>query len=724
MIDCIDLNEFDYVFQNKKFQGLKKINYIYGKNGVGKSSLVKAIKEQYGEKYNICIFQGFEQLFGHNKELDAIALGEDNKKSEKIINHLEKEIKLIDEKILEPVVPNPASPNLYEQKEKNIGSVTKKEREIDSFKKKAAKRIKDAHVDLTGASYSKNNFSKDITSAAVLLDSDCKKYQEILLAKVKKISKVDCPVLPQFSSLEKIEKAVNSILKLAVKPNAIISELEGDSDKKAFALNGTRVHSRKKGEHCAFCGNEITEDRWEKLDSFFSDKVNKLQERIHNGLVLVSSQIELTKKVISFDETKWQESYWPLAKKIQKNANSLRDRIKICLTDFEQSLTMKKSNLFDAVNSITINIPESFEKLQQELDQLWEENEKFNDNLEKEKKVARKKLRQHLVKKELESFSYDEKFRECDTARTLLQSKLKEIEAEEGKKLKLIKEKKAEIEKTKNETEAANEINYLIESLGNDSFELKHIEDVGFGHQHGLYEIMGHNGMVRSIDTLSTGEKNLLSFLWFLYHLKDSNNEDERKKVIIFDDPVNSNDDSAQYLIMTEIQELMGSSIDSQIILLTHNNHFYVQVRPTNPKYEKGNRAYFHLKRCGKTEIIKVSNRSNDLKTIYEDLWDELHFAYLNNRLTSMWNSMRRILETYGRFNFANDSPRNTEHKIESDVDKLLFLALLKSLNVNSHVGYETDIDLSDQNKESLLKSFRQVFISLGASKHYEVYWP
>ena len=46
---------------------------------------------------------------------------------------------------------------------------------------------------------------------------------------------------------------------------------------------------------------------------------------------------------------------------------------------------------------------------------------------------------------------------------------------------------------------------------------------------------------------------------------------------MVFDDPMNSNDDNMQYLIMDEITRLRKSLSKYDVfILLTHNKHFYI----------------------------------------------------------------------------------------------------------------------------------------------------
>ena len=79
---------------------MKVFTIIGGVNGTGKSSLVDAIEYEYGDKYNICKFDGFENLFGENEGLQAISLGNENKNTEKEIKKINKEIKEITNGVL------------------------------------------------------------------------------------------------------------------------------------------------------------------------------------------------------------------------------------------------------------------------------------------------------------------------------------------------------------------------------------------------------------------------------------------------------------------------------------------------------------------------------------------------------------------------------------------------------------------------------------------------
>ena len=102
MINSIDLSNYEFAFSDSQLDGLKRKNFIYGKNGTGKSSLVDAIKEQYSGEYDIKVFDGWSGIIKENDYLDAIALGEINVSKQTEIDKIDKKTKEIDEKILEP----------------------------------------------------------------------------------------------------------------------------------------------------------------------------------------------------------------------------------------------------------------------------------------------------------------------------------------------------------------------------------------------------------------------------------------------------------------------------------------------------------------------------------------------------------------------------------------------------------------------------------------------
>ncbi|SYW00382.1 conserved hypothetical protein [Oenococcus oeni] len=718
MITSIDLSKLGYAFTSDSvLDGLKRVNYFYGKNGTGKSSLVREIVEQYGDNYNIQSFTGSDLLIAKNESLDAISLGQENAEVAKVIARYDKQIAELDKELLPLDHPDSGSLNLYEQQilaAKNSQALLEKRQH---FYQRSARELKNRYTSLTGPNYDKNNFEQDISLARDLTEEEITNANETLSAQILDLSKVTLSILPHLQDLSKIKDAVNDILSAPVKSRVIMKEFIDQPDKQNFAYKGMQIHSRETSERCAFCGSPVSKERWEELDNYFSDEVEKLQTRISNGLKMIANAHHQVEEAFVFPQNVWHVKYQVKLNALQAASNEHRLIIVNFLDQLDQVLCSRRDAPFKKILPLMLEVPKDFTELQKSLTDLWQANSDYNQQLADQKKTSVNHLKHYYVYRLLVAEDHDGLFQAIKDA-TDKQALLDDQIAKKQESKNQIRALKAdEIRKTTSEAQAAKEINRLVLNLGDDSFSLQPIKLDG--QQKGLYQIVGRDNNPRSLKTLSTGELNLLAFLWFRYHLEDVSETDLRPRIIIFDDPVNSNDDNSQYLILAEIQELIAKDQQDQFFIFTHNNHFYVQLRPSSYK----NKGVFRLRRAGKTCVIRIADPKDDLSSIYEDLWNELHFLYDHNRLVSTWNCMRRILEAYGRFNFANGSARDTENELSTSTDKVLYLSLLKSLHVNSHIGIDTDLDLSGRDIETLLYAFYDVFVNLNAIKHFIAYW-
>ena len=130
--------------------------------------------------------------------------------------------------------------------------------------------------------------------------------------------------------------------------------------------------------------------------------------------------------------------------------------------------------------------------------------------------------------------------------------------------------------KPKAEKQAIERINKKLRLK--DSWELDHVDDDNLG-----YYRIKEGERYRSVKQLSTGEKNVIAFLYFIERLEEVKEGSRKKKIIVFDDPMSSNDDKMQYLIIWELQRLyQGKDRDKFnedrdiMVILTHNIHFYL----------------------------------------------------------------------------------------------------------------------------------------------------
>ena len=68
----------------------KRINFVFGKNGVGKSTIVRVIEHQF-QDHDVRVFQGFDGVIDENERLNAVILGRENIEINKKIIEKEKE---------------------------------------------------------------------------------------------------------------------------------------------------------------------------------------------------------------------------------------------------------------------------------------------------------------------------------------------------------------------------------------------------------------------------------------------------------------------------------------------------------------------------------------------------------------------------------------------------------------------------------------------------------
>lgn len=72
----IDLSAVE-VFDSNEIDFDRKITFVYGKNGTGKSTLTEELKK-LSSAYDVSAFQGFSNVIDENKRLNAVVLGEMN----------------------------------------------------------------------------------------------------------------------------------------------------------------------------------------------------------------------------------------------------------------------------------------------------------------------------------------------------------------------------------------------------------------------------------------------------------------------------------------------------------------------------------------------------------------------------------------------------------------------------------------------------------------------
>lgn len=735
-----DNNKFSR-FEDESINFDKSVNFVFGKNGTGKSSICDLIRTQNsnGEHgYDAYIFQGFESVISDDQKLNAIILGEENTKIDKIIKEYESEITDIQGKIdaerAKIVEPQDKSENLYTQKLKLEKKKQRKENKEQKFYSDSASEIakmKDPVIVENARGYDKNSFQGEIEDALkspILSDEEIATLKETIVStrkqEVEEISldEIDFAVL---------QEDVENLLLKTVQPSIKIAELDNNNKKRQFAEIGKDCHSA--GDTCAFCGNIVTNERLLKLEKYFSSsEIDKFTKELSDKLIEIKNYENKLEKIII-----QKEAFYPEFKNLISEILLKVDKNKLeqqkFLTGLKGSLEEKQNNLFDTISYESEELPSELNGEIKEYNKIVEKNNKYTKTLETNKTKARTKLRYNAIAKIVRNSDIEEIKTGLNSAISDLDDKEKEIklvkDTIEGYEKKQ-KEKQEEIDKqlskTKNTGILAKNINKKLENYTN--FTLERKDDQG----REFYEIkekIEDEEKTRPVEELSTGEKNIVALLYFIESLNDLENGSDKPKFIIFDDPMNSNDDTMQYLIANEILKLVKQvnkpKNKDKILVLTHNVLFYLNItrdiknecrrklksggNTINP-YEELN-FYRLMAYDGKTKILKLQKDSEDFKTQYESLWFELIFLYEMNKPELMCNPARRIIESYISF-----TKKENFYKDNKDAKNLF--------NANSHNGIlDPTTDILGKTSNDIKNILHKCFKYNHGEDHFDKYW-
>ena len=716
----VDLSN-EELFYEDEINFDKNLNFVFGKNGTGKSTLTKLLKEQGKVNYDVRVFQGFENMIGENNRLNAVILGEENNEIAQEIENMKKDIKKKEEEIdkidSEIKEPKDNSENLWKKVEEIKRIAEQKDTQIQNFYSKSASEIKNmTNPQISKTTYNKSDFILEKKNAKLLSEIEIQNLKQIIKTEVKIAQKIEFPNI----NLKDELKRVNLILEKKVEEKVRITRLENNEEKRDFARKGLHLH--KIGEICSFCGNIIKKEEYEELEKYFlADDVKEFQREIEiakNNYQQIVERIEN----IKFDKNNfYPNNIEKLIQIIEKYEEIKREIVKI-LKEFLENL--EKKDIFKENEKLTLdNISLNFNKISKEYDGLVKNNN--SSNLSEEKEKAKTDLRYHFIKLALDEFDEKTKLHELSLLKEKKEEYKTEIEKKENEIKKIndeIKKIKLEIiqleAKTKNEKKLVDNINKKIKNYT--SFELVHKEDT---EGKGFYSVKClRTNEDRDITQISTGEKNIIALLYFIEKLNEINEVETINKLIVFDDPMNSNDDTMQYLIIEELQNLMGELLknkrNDKIILMTHNVHFYINVKYDFDRrkndYEKNNNFIRLISDTKKTKIKYIKNKDEDFKTNYESLW---HETKILSTLSScdpaiLLNPIRRIVETYPKFN---------------GVDKKVFLSKIegakKFFDVNSHSIDDLEADLNGKSKENIIEIFKECFEKNNSIEHLKKFW-
>ena len=708
------------LFKGKQLE-LSSKNFIYARNGSGKSTLSKAIYNQKQSEFEVHVFNGFDSLIGENENLDAFSLAVNASEKEAEIKELKEKITKTEQdlsfvkKILVEKNGENEEPTLHDECIEKRRVFNEQDRKIQNFYKDSARTISlktDPVIVDNPRSYNKKIFESEIKNACRLEETDINLYRKILQSVPKEIA----PISEKKINFENYIKAVNEIISSKVVERVLIGRLDNQR-KINFAKEGLEIH--KEENICSFCGNELSDEVLIELERYFSaDEVKELQNRIKAGKEKITY---LLNEIAANDKISTDDFFPDLKDEVEKESKKVNESLaeqKSYLEILLKTLEQKESNLFVESEKLELFVPNNVNYA--EINKLIEIHNKNVLDIKNKQKEARDAIRYHEIKLLLENFQYDVQIERLTVLKSEKEEKELVYSQKEDKKKELeqnLAEYRSQVDKLKPkaEKEAIERINKKLRLKV--SWELDHVDDDNLG-----YYRIKEGERYRSVKQLSTGEKNVIAFLYFIERLEEVKEGRKKNKIIVFDDPMSSNDDKMQYLIIWELQRLyQGKDRDKFnedrdiMVILTHNIHFYLNVQPHGNFKDKNDRTKYdknNFYRIDHHEFIKILSEKDDFKTNYEAMWVELKDLYECGHKLSMLNTMRRIIETFLKFNALNQEIFYKDNE-----------QYLKLFNVNSHGIDDTTAVQYTETIDEMRALFYQIFKDNHYEEHFEHYW-
>lgn len=444
----------------------------------------------------------------------------------------------------------------------------------------------------------------------------------------KKKEKVEF-TLPELKLTGLISK-VSKILSQRITPKQIIEKLKDNPKLNNWVREGIDLHKNEK--ECQFCGNSLPDDLFERLEKHFSQEYDIFIKNIKNLEDEMTSHInEIEKLIVRLpDEARLFED---LQSEYEKIVSVFKNGIISYtqgLNELKNELNRKKEKPFESLElkSIRDNTKE-IEKYLEQLRSVLESHNLKVDSFESEKREVKEKLIKHFTAAFIKDENYFEKQQEIKN----LGKNIENLEEEINKLKKNIDEIDKKI---KAEAIGAEKINYYLKQFFYD--DKLHVELTDDGKYYRLYR----GGEIAK--NLSTGEKNIISLVYFFAKLEESG-FDFNNGIIFIDDPVSSLDSNHIHKIYGFISSKLKNC--GQLFITTHNFDFFNLLKDEYILKQRSNQ-----KHEGSFYLVKTVTSNNEKYSIIEKLPDLLFY------FKSEYNYLFSILKNF------NDSDDKTNYEL------------------------------------------------------------
>lgn len=728
MINEIQINPPVATYNNPtRLDELRCINYIFGANGTGKTTISRVIAQAQGHEHCHLSWQGGTELqrmvynrdfvdrnFNQDDPLQGVfTLGENQVEAEREITRLKPEIERVADQI--------ASLNI--QLDGNEGQLGKRREllELEPAIRDKCFRQKQLHDDYFQAAFSgvRNSaerfkdkvFTEQSSNTAELrsLDELKERAQTVFSSEIERATP-----LGHLSADDLITYEANPILQKVIVGNqdveiaALIDRL-GNSD---WVKQG-RVYHAQNPEICPFCQQPTDKQFADDLAAFFSESydndiqaLKELQasyQRAREQLVAaMKHNVELKNPFLNIELFNAKSDR--LDERLKGNQAKLRDKFDEPSRKVELEYVQP---LFDELLTLVAEANEKTTRHNQTV-----------DNISNEKRTLTAQVWRYV----LDELADD--LHEYQQAKERLTRTIQGMEAsleEKNTKLRGLQNQVKELEKqTTSIQPTIAAINDLLQKFGFHSFS------IGEPDEGRHYRIIRANGEDAS-RSLSEGEKTFITFLYFYHLIKGAQSPSgiTMNRVVVFDDPISSLDSDILYIVSSLIKGVMEESRNQnsqikQVFVLTHNVYFHKEISFNGKRPFDGTlseESFWLVKKLQNGSVVERCEK-NPIRSAYELLWEDVKAENISS--LSLQNTLRRILENY--FTMWGGMGKDEICALFEGRDKLICQSLFSWVNDGSHsIHDDLYVNHGEQTNESYLRVFRKIFEEAGQLGHYEM---
>lgn len=739
-------------FTNVPIDGLTYVNFFYGNNGAGKSSIAHAIAEndegviwadgKTAADFDVLVYnQDFinDNFMNYGDLKGVFIFGEEDIEAKKKIAELTDQKKAkADERS--------AAGEEYKKKTARKTAALSEFQETCFTKTADIRRRFDKCME---GRKQKKNFADAVLAEKKPTDHDPAELERLYnvayddsaraYPEFQKAAATTYGSLPGKDLLDRV------IVSSSDTPFARFMKALGDTASD-WVRDGHTHYAGAAGGKCPYCQQKLpanfeadiaaTFDAQYQQDIRDLGRFQQVYERETAGIVRVL-QANTTDVMATIDIRAYQEKLALLESSFEINRQRIAEKVKepsktVSLEDTD-TLLLEIGAMIDDINKLI----------------------KANNDVVSAKKTSKAKCRTEIMQYLAFVLATDVKSYLDEDAQ--LDKDIAEI-TERGKKLKKeIGELTTEISalnKHNANTEAAiDSINKILRDSGFQGFSIRAKAGV-----ENVYEVIREDGSVA--ENLSEGERNFIAFLYFYHQVRGSmSSEVLKEKIVVIDDPVSSMDSTALFLVSAIVREMINVCRNNteylnpkvpgdyikQLFVLTHNVYFHREVTYQQVGYYNCT-SFYMIRKNDNISTIKLCKRQskeipteeenyNPVQNSYAALWDELRD--IQSTIPAL-NVMRRILEYYflqlcgyegsdlreivlekpeNRNKFIKqvegEKPDMTDYQLASSL-----LAYINNPNgISDGLNYVEDCEDVDAYK----RVFQMIFEALGQSQHYKM---